>query len=101
MVIKELGNHVLGVHVEGPELLVFLGILLLLIGSLTIFLALLKAFLISHGERNSQRAVGIIFIGPFPIIVGGRSVKLVFALLIISLVIFLVILFLSGVMAWS
>jgi len=80
--------------VEVAELLSLLGLALLITGSLVLLFALLRAFLAPSGEQAPQRAVGIVFIGPFPIIVGGRSAKLVLALSIASLVSFLALFFL-------
>jgi len=83
--------------VEGPELLILLGFVLLVIGSLVAFLALLKAFY--SGERAPQRAVGLVLIGPFPVFVAGRSAKLVLAIVLVSLAIILAALLFSWAVA--
>jgi len=98
MVIKEGAEVGLGIGMGRPELLVLLGLAFLVAGFLVVLLALLKA--LSLSEQNSQRAVGLILIGPFPILVAGRSSKLVLAILLIPLAILLAILLSYWAVSW-
>ena len=84
---------------EAPELLVLLGTLLLVAGSLIALLALIKA-LSSGGWQGSRRAVGVVLIGPFPIIVGGGSAKLVLAIVLAALAAFLVAVLVFWAVGW-
>lgn len=69
-----------------PELFILIGLALLIAGSVIAFIAMLRAF---YGGWRPRRAVGVVFIGPLPIFIGGESSKILLAIALVSLAAFL------------
>ncbi len=72
-----------------PDLLWLAGFVLVFLGILVMILAFLKAS--SSYLAGQGSASGLVLIGPIPIVLAGRTTKLVMAVLLASLAFFFVI----------